>query len=324
MKNDLVNSLFFESTDHAELIEICASFRSGTAAGFDNIYMDIVKKTIDIICKPLAHIINLSLSNGVVPKQLKIARVLPIFKSGDQELYVNYRPVSVLPVISKLMEKVVYKRLYSYLIKNNILFHNQYGFRKNVSTSHALIHLYDKISEAIDKKEITIGVFIDLSKAFDTVNHEILLKKLQYYGIRGVALNWFEDYLSDRQQFVNYNGHLSSFRQVKCGVPQGSVLGPLLFLIYVNDICNVLTSSSLDIILFADDTSIFFSCNDLNTLSFTLNNELNKLSDWFSANKLSVNIKKSKYIVFRPRQIRQSINIKINLCNQELVRVEET
>ena len=132
---------------------------------------------------------------------------------------------------------------------------------------------------------LQISVFIDLSKAFDTINHEILLKTLQYYGKNGVALNWFKDYLSERQQFVNYNGYLSSFRQVKCGVPQGSVHGSLLFLIYVNDICNVWTSSSLDIILFADDTSI-------------LNNELNKLTEWFSANKLSVNIKKSKYTVF--------------------------
>ena len=249
--------MFFPSTYQQEIVEICASLRSGSAAGFDNIHIDVVKQSIDIISKPLTRIINLSLSSGIVPKQLKLARIIPLFKSGDQDLYANYRPVSVLPIFSKFLEKVVYKRLYNFLIKYNILFDNQYGFRKNHSTALALLHLYDTLANAIDNKEYTMGVFIDLSKAFDTVNHEILLAKLQHYGIRGTPLKWFESYLSGREQFVNFNGYCSSYKLVKCGVPQGSVLGPLLFLIYINDICNV--SSALDILLFADDTSIFFS-----------------------------------------------------------------
>ena len=146
--------------------------------------------------------------------------------------------------------------MYNFLIKDNILFDNQYGFRKSHSTALAPLHLYGTLANAIDNKEYTMGVFIDLSKAFDTINHEILLAKMQHYGIRGTPLKWFESYLSGREQFVNFNGYCSSYKLVKCGVPQGSVLGPLLFLICINDICNV--SSALDILLFADDTSIFF------------------------------------------------------------------
>ena len=270
----------------------------------------------------ITHDINLSISSGVVPQELKIARVIPIFKSGDEAVFVNYRPVSVLPVFSKLLEKVIYRRLYNFLTKYNILFNNQYGFRKNHSTALALIHLYDKLSSAIDNRKFTIGVFIDLSKAFDTVNHEILLAKLQHYGVRGTPLKWFKSYLSDREQFVSYNGYSSSHKRVKCGVPQGSILGPLLFLIYINDLSNV--SKTLDFILFADDTNIFFSHSNLEYLSLTVNTELNNLTDWFRAIKLSVNIEKSNFMIFRPRQKRQTLDIRICLSNQEIHQVKES
>ena len=201
--------------------------------------------------------------------------------SGDLSLFTNYRPVSVLPAFSKILERIVYNRLINFLNKFNILSSNQYGFRKNHSTAYALIQLYDKLSDAIDQGKVTLGLFIDLSKAFDIVNHDILLAKLEFYGVRGVALQWFKSYdnLSCRTQFVQCNGYNSSSKYIKCGVPQGSILGPLLFLLYINDLCNV--SKALDFILFADDTNIFFSHNDPNQLMEIVNNELKKLSSWF-------------------------------------------
>lgn len=199
------NSLFlYPSTEH-EILEICSSFRSGMAAGLDKVTMNVIKETASLICSPLVHIFNLSLSSGSVPDQMKCARVIPLFKSGLTSLFTNYRPVFVLPAFSKILEKLVYNRLIKYLEKYDILSSNQYGFRKNHSTFHALVHLYDKISAAIDSKQIALGLFIDLSKAFDTVNHEILLSKLEFYGIRGLALEWFRSYLSGRLQQVQFN-----------------------------------------------------------------------------------------------------------------------
>ena len=274
-----VNSIFIDTATQQEVVEISNSFRPGIAAGCDNIPMGIVKETIDVISEPLTHIINLSLTSGVVPDQLKIARLIPIFKTGDKGLLNNYRPVSILPIFSKLLERVMYKRLLNFLNKHRILSNNQFGFRKNHSTSLALIHLYDKISAAIDNREYTIGIFLDLSKAFDTVNHKILLDKLEHYGIRGMALEWFKSYLANRKQFVQYNGHCSLTQNIKCGVPQGSILGPLLFLLYINDLCEV--SDALELILFADDTNVFFSHKNPEILMHNVNVELSKLTCWF-------------------------------------------
>ena len=307
LSGSFINSIFLEPTTEHEISEICASFRAGTSAGFDQVTMDVVKQTINLIIAPLTHIMNLSLSSGLVPEQMKVARVIPLFKSGTLSLFTNYRPVSVLPAFSKFLERIVYKRLDSFLNKYKILSCNQYAFRTNHSTAYALIQLYDKLSNAIDQGKVTLGLFIDLSKAFDTGNHDILLAKLEFYGVTGVALQWFKSYLSGRSQFVQYNGYKSSLKYVECGVPQGSILGPLLFLIYINDLCNV--SKVLDFILFADDTNIVFSHKDPIFLMELVNTELQKLSCWFQANKLSINVKKSIYIIFKTSQNRQKLDL---------------
>ena len=216
----------------------------------------------------------------------------------------------------------MYNRLLEFLNRGQILSDNQYGFRKKHSTSYALTKLFDKLSCAIDNREIAVGVFIDLSKAFDTVDHEILLEKLEHYGIRGVAHNWFRSYLSNRQQYVEFNSTFSPCQQIRCGVPQGSILGPLLFLVYINDLCNV--STALEFILFADDTNIFFSHKDRSTLSTIFNLEMSKLSDWCRANKLSINLKKSNFMVFQPRQKRQKFDLAFSIDGSPIERVKET
>ena len=218
----------------------------------------------------------------------------------------------------------MYNRLLRFLNNHNILSDNQYGFRKHhyTASAYALTCLYDKISSAIDNKECTVGIFIDLSKAFATVDHNILISKLEHYGARGTSLRGFESYLSNRQQYVEFNGVSTESCEIKCGVPQGSILGPLLFLLYINDLCNV--SRVVDFILFADDTNTFFSHKDFNLLPGILNSEMLKLTQWCRENKLSINFKKSNFMVFRPPQRRKTLDISIEIDNNAIEHVKET
>ena len=180
--------------------------------------------------------------------------------------------------------------------KENILNESQCGFRSNRSTSMALLELSEEITSAVDNKKCTIGVFLDLKKAFDTIDHKLLLTQLEHYGIRGVAYNWIKSYLCERKQYVSVHSCNSEAMNVVCGVPQGSILGPKLVIRYVNDICNV--SSLLRFVLFADDTNIFVSGDDVKEISKTLSKQLDKLNAWFAVNKLSLNVSKTNYMIF--------------------------
>ena len=222
-----------------------------------------------------------------------MSRIKLLFKSGDKSLFSNYRPISLLPSLSKIFERVIFYQLLGYFTNNNLLCLDQFGFRPGHSTELAALRLVDHLITQMDSCKILTNIYIDLSKAFDTLNHSILLEKLQYYGATGTSLSLLGNYVSDRCQYVEYNGHRSNTLPITTGVPQGSVLGPLLFLIYINDLPMV--SDVFNMLMYADDTTLY--CNiDQNVSEEVINNELSKVSHWLAANKLSINVTKTKYM----------------------------
>ena len=271
-----------------------------SSTGHDKLSNKLVKEIIQPIARPLTHIFNLSLSTGVVPDIFKLAKVIPIFKTGDKCNPNNYRPISLLPAFSKILEKIVHKRLLKFLCKHNIIYPQQYGFLKGRSTEQAMADIILMISNAIDNKSLSLGIFLDLSKAFDSISHKILLQKLSRYGIRGVSLKWFNSYLSGRLQYVLNDNVTSSSQSINAGVPQGSVLGPLLFLLYINDM--PLISTVLNYILFADDTTAIYNSPSIDDLFLTVNAELSKLNNWFAANELLINVSKTNFVIFMNQQ----------------------
>ena len=289
-------SIYLTPTDHNEILKILQDLKPKKSAGHDNITPELLKQIDTHVAYPISILTNKSITSGIVPEFLKLSKVIPIFKSKSRDDLANYRPISLLPILSKILEKVIHKRLYTFLDSGKILNEKQFGFRKKHSTTDAVTKFINDIGKSLDNKESVLAVYCDLSRAFDTINHEILLRKLQYYGIRGHALKWFLSYLTKRKQYVNYNGQNSEVKSINIGVPQGSVLGPLLFIIYVNDLPDCLTNTGS--ILFADDTTIYGHNMNIDDLFNVMTFELQSLMDWFNANKLSLNLTKTYYMLF--------------------------
>ena len=257
----------------------------------------------------MKYIFSLSLHQGIFPENLKIAKVSPICRKDEEFLLTNYRPISVLPCFSKLLERIMHNRLFKYLSENSILYEKQFGFQTSHSTQHAILILVNQLYQSFDENKFTLGIFIDLGKAFDTVDHKILTKKLELYGIKGCNLGWFESYLSNRKQFIAYGDKQRNIETITCGVPQGSILGPFLFLIFVNDLHKV--TKYLDPIMFADDTNLFYSHKNITTHFQIVNSELKLVNEWFLANKLSLNAKKANYVLFHKVSMCDSLPSKL-------------
>jgi hypothetical protein len=313
-------TIFLAPTTTAEIESIILKLKS-SSPGHDGITLNILKHIFPIISNSLTHLINLSLQTGKVPDEIKIAKVTPIYKANDPAQFSNYRPISVLSIFSKLFEKVMYKRLENHLANNEILSPFQFGFRKHHSTSMAVTLFSEKVYDILENRKFAIATFLDLSKAFDLVNHSFHLKKLTHYGIRGVAHDWINSYLSNRKQYVHYNNTQSSLLDIICGVPQGSILGPLLFIIYINDLQIQTPVNALHYTLYADDTNLLISGDNINDTIQELNTHLTTLHQWFTSNHLFVNTTKTNYMVFSKKSSVRLHNFEIKLNNTIINRV---
>ena len=305
-------------TTAEEVTEIVKNLNN-VGAGYDNINSRLFKSTYEHILDFLLHLFNVCLSSGVFPKALKKAVIRPIFKGGDPKQVTNYRPISLLPFISKILEKLICIRLETHLTQNSIIDPNQFAFQKNRSTYMPLLLFQQAITKAFENADLAVGIFLDLKKAFDTVDPDILLKKLHKYGIRNKSLDIITSYLTDRKQSVKVNDAVSSYRNIHLGVPQGSLLGPILFILYINDLPKI--NPNITCLLYADDAAIVIKEKNVKELQDKVNEVMPLLSNWFSANQLSLNVSKTFTQHYSMTSV--DLQIKVSINGSDLKEKEE-
>ena len=302
LKNRVQETIFLNPVTEDELLSDIKKLNPRKSAGADDITPKLLVNTAEEIITPLCIIFNSAIGSATYPSEMKLAKVLALYKKKEKYLPENYRPISLLSCLDKLFEKVIYRRLMKFIEKHKILYIKQFGFRKKHSTILALISLTDKIKEIMDSGDYALGIYLDLKKAFDTVDHKILLEKLDHYGIRGHANKLIQSYLSERKQYTVINEAKSNVDIVNVGVPQGSVLGPLFFLLFINDIFNCVDID--DLTLFADDTSVLIRDSNLNRLKSRAETSMEKLANWFGCNRLTLNFEKSHFIIYHSKNRR--------------------
>lgn len=290
------SKMVLELTNEAEILEMIGQLKSHKAPGLDQISSITLKHIGPNIVKPLVHLVNLSIKSGQFPMVFKSALIRPLFKSGSKQLMNNYRPISLTSNLSKVFEKVVHKRTMKFLDACNVLSDRQYGFRRGISTQDAIAHLTSMIYDCLDRSKPCLCIFLDIAKAFDSVDHEEMLRTLEDYGFVGNTLDWFRSFLTGRSQCVQIEDSMSSFTAVTVGVPQGTILGPILFLLYTNSLFGLETRSR--IISFADDTAMFLEAETWQELKMFAESDFNLISKYLRSKILTLNIEKTVFVPF--------------------------
>jgi hypothetical protein len=323
LHNRVLPTFYLSPVSEASVLRLLNKSNSKKSAGPDNITPKLLKHLSNEIYIPLTRLFNKSIEHAVFPNDWKIAKVITIYKKKSRLYPDNYRPISLLNCFGKILERLVYNQMLKFIDKFKIIYLHQYGFRKWHSTSLALIEIVDSIKHSLDKGDITFGFFLDIRKAFDSINHEILLRKLDHYGFRGHASKFITSYLSNRKQFTVVNDTNSQTHCINYGVPQGSILGPLFFLLFINDLPNAANEATVR--LFADDTAIFLSGHETQRLTEQAQIVISKIQTWYLLNRLELSIDKSQFVLFhKPNHPSVNLITEFKIGESIIKRVQDT
>ena len=310
-----------QRVEHKAVEKILCALKINKAAGLDKIPARLLRDAGKELVPSISYLVNKSLTDGKVPALWKMARVAPLYKNDDKLQVQNYRPISVLPAISKVIERVVHTQLSLHLDQLGYMYKHQYGFRRGRSTQQAIAQINNWVLESMDSGEVTGLLFLDISKAFDSLNHKVLLGKLESIGLSSKSVSWFRSYLVGRRQCVLINGELSDYCAITHGVPQGSILGPLLFNIYINSLSNSVEKAR--VILYADDAVLSCTASTAVELQAILARELNHICEWYSANRLTINAKKTQLMLAGSKTKLSSFDdVELQMNNAKVERVQ--